>query len=72
MDFDEKANGLQYPLIQEKSEPPKKIIVDLTICSLVAWALANFFYGLLDDHDFPTSCLQFTGFILVCLVSKGV
>ena len=29
------------------------------------WAFANFFYSLLNGHDFPTTCLQFTGFFII-------
>lgn len=35
-----------------------------------AWGFANFMYGRLNNQDFSTQCLQFTGYLLVCLGYK--
>ena len=42
------------------------------ITATVSWGTSNFLFGLLDSKDFPTSCLQFTGYLIVCLTYKAM
>ena len=50
----------------------KKIIYDQAIFATFSWAFANFFFGRLDSQDFATSCLQFTGYLLVSFFYKYI
>lgn len=34
------------------------------------WGISNFFYSLLNFHDFPTICLSWTGFFFTSLVYR--
>lgn len=48
-------------------EPAKKVLYDQAIIACVSWGMANFCYGILDDHDFASSCMQFTGYLVLAL-----
>ncbi len=37
-----------------------------------AWGTTNFIYGRLDDQDFATQCLQFSGYLTVCIIYKMI
>ena len=63
----EKQN-LKEPLLGSvTSVAPKKILYDQAILAAFAWASSNFFFGILTSHDFATSCLQFSGYLLLSL-----
>jgi hypothetical protein len=67
----EKQN-LKEPLLGStmSSAPPKKILYDQAILAAFAWASSNFFFGILTSHDFATSCLQFSGYLLLSLAIR--
>ncbi|TNV76992.1 hypothetical protein FGO68_gene8910 [Halteria grandinella] len=59
---------LKQPLLQKPlSVPQKKILYDQAFLATFAWASSNFFFGILSAHNFATSCLQFSGYILFSL-----
>ena len=58
--------------VQPKDEGPKKVLFGQAIFVTFFWAFANFMYGRLDNQDFSTQCLQFTGYLTVCLAYKFI
>jgi drug/metabolite transporter (DMT)-like permease len=63
-------DSLKQPLLPKPSSPPKKILYDQALLAAFAWAFSNFFFGLLSSHDFATSCLQFSGYLLFGLLYR--
>ena len=59
------SHNLKEPLLPKTlAEPPKRVFYDQAILAAFAWASSNFFFGILTSHDFATSCLQFSGYLL--------
>ncbi len=42
----------------------RKILWEQAIVAAGFWGISNFFYSLVSNHDFPTICLSWTGFLL--------
>ncbi|CDW83507.1 UNKNOWN [Stylonychia lemnae] len=70
--YDTESPSKMTPQVQVKREIPvaKKVYYIESIFSAMLWGIANFFYSLLDDTDFATSCLTFPGFLFICLGYK--
>ena len=51
------SEDLYFAVIGVKEEPKKVILYDQALIATFAWAASNFFFGILEAHDFPTSCL---------------